>query len=343
MDKTLTISQQHIQQRLDVFCKNQFPLHSRASLQKLIKEGAISVNSRTVKPGYLLHLNDIVSVNLTQSVRPELPPAELPVIPIIFEDQDIVVINKPAGLLVHTDALHEPSVAAWFAHRYPNLSVGEDNHRPGIVHRLDRDTSGVMVLAKSPLAFQQLKQQFKKHFAKKEYLALVFGKPGGDDGRINQAIIRSKRNPSRRTIVPKNKSSLFTGKMAITEWRIEKVLSNNFTLLRVSPLTGRTHQIRVHLHFIAHPIVGDHLYTFKRQQSPVGAKRQMLHAEQLTIKLPNGNRKSYRAPLPEDFTAVLQQLHYDYNPSTDTNQPVSFRTPSSFQAKHISKPSKQKY
>ena len=317
MDQTITIPEQHIAQRLDVFFKNRFPLHSRASLQKLIKDGAITVNSRTVKPGYILRLNDIVSVNLTQSVPAELTPAEPPVIPIIFEDQHIVVINKPAGLLVHTEALHEPSVAAWFSHRYPNSSVGEDSYRPGIVHRLDRDTSGVMVLAKSPLAFQQLKQQFKKHFAKKEYLALVFGKPGGDDGRINQAIIRSLRNPSRRTIVPKTKASLLAGKMAITEWRIEKVLSNNFTLLRVYPLTGRTHQIRVHLHFIGHPIVGDHLYTFKRQHSPVGVKRQMLHAEKLTIKLLSGVRKTYLAPLPDDFTAVLAGI----SPKSDT--PIS--------------------
>jgi len=309
MNQTISISKQHAAQRLDVFCKNNNPQHSRAYLQKLIKEGAITVNSRTVKPGYVLRLNDIVAVNLTQAVPAALPLAEPPVIPIIFEDQHIVVINKPAGLLVHTEALHEPSVAAWFAHRYPNLSIGEDSYRPGIIHRLDRDTSGVMVLAKSPLAFQQLKQQFKKHFAKKEYLALVFGKLGGDVGRINQAIIRSMRNPSRRTIVPKTKASLLAGKMAITEWRIEKVLSNNFTLLRVYPLTGRTHQIRVHLHFIGHPIVGDHLYTFKRQHSPVGVKRQMLHAEKLTIKLPSGVRKTYRAPLPDDFTAVLSGIN----------------------------------
>jgi 23S rRNA pseudouridine1911/1915/1917 synthase len=192
-----------------------------------------------------------------------------------------------------------------------------------------------MILAKTAAAMQHYKQQFKKHYAKKEYLALVFGELNGNDGRINQAIIRSRRNPSRRTIVPKTKAHILSGKMAITEWRIEKALTKNYTLLRVYPLTGRTHQIRVHLHFIGHPIVGDHLYTFKRQQSPPGVKRQMLHAEKLTIKLPAGVRKSYRAPLPEDFVTVLQGLHYDISQLNTDTKPTTFRTPSSFKSRSV--------
>lgn len=314
MNNSVTINQQQAGQRLDVFCKNQFPAHSRAALQKLIKDEAITANNHSVKPSYILREGDIVAINLPSSVPTNpAPPVPAPVIPIIYEDAHLVVINKSAGLIVHTDQPHEPSVAAWFTHRYPELSQVGDPARPGLVHRLDRDTSGVLVLAKSPIAFQHLQQQFKKHFAKKEYMALVFGRPTGDDGRINQSIIRSKRNPSRRTIVPKKKTSLLTGKTAITEWRIERPLGK-YTLLRVFPLTGRTHQIRVHLHFIGHPIVGDHLYTFKRQSSPPGVPRQLLHAEKLTIKLPSGTKKTFRAPLPNDFTAVLDGI----NPKSET-------------------------
>jgi 23S rRNA pseudouridine1911/1915/1917 synthase len=143
---------------------------------------------------------------------------------------------------------------------------------------------------------------------KKEYLALVFGVPGGTDGRVTRPLVRSRRNPSRRAAVPRTETNTLIGKPAITEWRLEKAFAKKYALLRVFPLTGRTHQIRVHLHHIGHPIVGDALYTFKRQKPPAGVPRQLLHAEKLTVMTSPGVRKTFTAPLPEDFQSVLDRL-----------------------------------
>lgn len=330
----MTIQPREAGQRLDIYCARLLPQFSRAKLQKAIKEGQITVNSESIKPRYSVRANDQVSILLTKQPVIEQASVETPSISIIHEDNEIVVINKPAGLIVHPSPANEPvTIASWFIQRYPKaVDIGEDPTRPGIVHRLDKDTSGVMVLAKTQESFENLKRQFKKHRAKKEYLALVFGVPKMSEGRINQAIIRSKQNPSRRTIVPKNKESLLIGKPAITEWKREKKYQDKYALIRVFPLTGRTHQIRVHMHFISHPIVGDTLYVFKRQKPPTGVTRQLLHAENLSIMLLSGKRKTFTAPLPEDFQKALNKL----SNTTDTlqkNHKLGFRTPASFKAK----------
>lgn len=300
-DKTQTISEGSVGQRLDIFCTTQLPHLSRSAIQKAIKEGRITVNNETVKPRYALRENDTISFDITENTEESLP-IEQPKLEILHEDKNIVVINKPAGIEAHPGQVpNQPTVSGWFAERYPDAQdVGEQENRPGIVHRLDKETSGVMVLAKHQESYEYLKKQFQKHRVQKEYLALVFGIPGGSDGRIVQALARSKKNPLRRTI---NKE----GKPAITEWKKEDAF-NSFALLRVFPLTGRTHQIRVHLHFIGHPIVGDRLYTFKRQKPPHGVTHHLLHAEKLTINLQQGKRKTFTAPIPEDFQAVIKEL-----------------------------------
>lgn len=301
MKKTFKVTIEEKGQRLDVFCVSQLPQFSRAFLQKAIKGGAITINSKQVKPGYTLRENDAVAISLKKertTLEPVIP-QEIS-IPIIYEDKEVVVINKPASLVVHPGAANEQAtVASWFINKYPDSKdVGDDPNRPGIVHRLDKDTSGVLILAKTQEAFEHLKQQFKKHRVKKEYLTVVFGVPCAKEGRINQPLARSRRNPLRRAIDEE-------GKPAITEWQLDKKLSDKFALLKAFPLTGRTHQIRVHLHFLGHPIVGDTLYTFKRQRPPRGVKRQLLHAEKLTLALPSGKRKSFMVPLPQDFAKVL--------------------------------------
>jgi len=307
MTTTFTITAEEEGQRLDVWCVSKMPELSRATLQKAIQAGAIKVNGKTVKPRRAVRTDDIVDFYLVAPEPEEKQPTELEV-DILFEDDDVVVINKDAGVVahpgVHTTAT---TISDWFASTYPAASkVGEGALRAGIVHRLDKDTSGVMILAKKQKAYEHLKLQFSKRRARKEYLALVFGSPTEPSGRIAKPLARSKRNPMRRTIN-------LDGKEAISEWEKEQAYvdqrdKRTYALLRVKPYTGRTHQIRVHLHWLGFPIVGDSLYVFKRQKPPLGTTRQLLHAAKLTIELPNGERKSFTAPLPDDFMSVLQEM-----------------------------------
>lgn len=290
-------------QRLDVWCVSNFSGFSRAALQRAIKEGAITVNGKTQKPRYSVQAGDQVSlIAVLDAPAQEAKDVEPVKLQVLYEDPHVVVVNKPPGLAVHPGQGNEQrTVSHWFIQHYPgSIDVG-DHDRPGIVHRLDKDTSGVLIMAKIQQAFDWLKQEFKQHRARKEYLALVFGVPGEPKGRITRPLQRSKRNPLRRTVDPE-------GKPAITEWRFEEKYQDSYALLRVYPLTGRTHQIRVHLHFLGFPIVGDQLYTFRRQKPPAGVKRQLLHAEKLTVMLPSKKRKSFVAPLPDDFEAVIEGL-----------------------------------
>ncbi len=292
MKESLTVTSSAAGQRLDIFCVSKVLSLSRTALQRAIKNGDITVNNQVVKPRYIVRTDDIVHVQLPAKTLPAAPPSSPPSPPILYEDKDIVVINKPAGLTVQPGIANETgTITDWFTSRYPG-------RRGGLVHRLDKDTSGVLVLAKTDKIHAYLKQQFKKRRVKKEYLAVVFGVPKASDGRITRPLARSKRNPLRRTIDE-------TGKPAITEWQLEKKLGYKYALLRVFPFTGRTHQIRVHLHFLGHPIVGDKLYTFKRQHPPAGVTHQLLHAHKLTLALPSGKRKTFTAPLPVDFQRVL--------------------------------------
>ena len=309
MNQVFTIPDEDAGQRLDVWCVSHMPALSRAALQKLIKEGHITVDEKPVKPKHIVQAGSVVAISAPDP-KPVEAPTELPTIPILHEDSDIVVIDKPAGIAVHPAATSSSAatVSDWFAARYPNAHIGEAG-RYGIVHRLDKDTSGVLVLAKTQQGYERLKEQFKRHRVRKEYLALVFGIPTGRDGRIVQPIGRSSRNPSRRTVISGGKSFETTqGKPAITEWRVERTFGNDYTLLRVFPFTGRTHQIRVHLHFIGNPIVGDALYVIKKQRPPAGTKRQLLHAESLTLQLTSGKKKTFIAPLAQDFEEVLEQI-----------------------------------
>ncbi|MEX1997716.1 MAG: RluA family pseudouridine synthase [Candidatus Andersenbacteria bacterium] len=318
MEKLLTVSAADAGQRLDVFCVSQLPGYSRAALQRAIREDQIKINNTTGKPRQIVSEGDVITIALPASAhRPEEQagaPASL-TFPILYEDRDVVVINKPAGVVVHAGNGREaPTVVSWLEQRYPAIgTVGEDAQRPGIVHRLDRETSGALIIAKTQAAYEHLKEQFQRRRAHKEYLALVFGQPGETKGRINRALTRSRRNPLRRTIasesVPTSPEGLRGApKDAVTEWRLEEKLAGRFTLLRVFPLTGRTHQIRAHLHFLGFPIVGDALYTFKRQRPPHGVMRHLLHAQRLTVTLLTGKRKTFTAPLPPDFQQVLDAL-----------------------------------
>lgn len=236
-------------------------------------------------------------------------------LPIIYEDKDIVAIDKPSGVMTHGDGRStEATVSDWFAAKYPeSASVGETQRlpdgtelaRPGVVHRLDRETSGVLVLAKTQEAHAFLKEAFKNREAKKTYLTFVYGVPKEKKGTIEFSIGRSRQDFRLRSAQPKAKGTL---REAITKYLvIAESLDGTHAILKVMPETGRTHQIRVHLKAIHHPVVGDPLYAPNRV-ADLGFSRLGLHAFELDLPLPSGGRKELRAPLPADLREALTRF-----------------------------------
>ena len=227
---------------------------------------------------------------------------------IIYEDKDIIVVNKPAGILTHPlrSDQNDTLINALLAY-YPAIKdVGDDSPggelRPGIVHRLDRDTSGLIIAAKNNQSFEYLKKQFAEKKIEKHYFALVIGKVKDKKGIITKAISRSKKDGKKRSALLDEKS-----KSAWTQYWVLKYFKD-YTLLDVFPKTGRTHQIRVHLASIGHPIAGDEQYKFKRQPLPENLKRQFLHAHALKFKLLDGKIAEFKSPLPKDLKNVLDKL-----------------------------------
>lgn len=223
---------------------------------------------------------------------------------IVFENNDILVIDKPAGLIVHpVNKSPKNTLVEQILSYCPKIKdVGDDSLRPGIVHRLDKDTSGLMVVAKNNQAFRYLKKQFASRKVIKKYLALVIGQVKDKKGTITKAISLSKKDHKKRSALLDEKA-----KQAWTEYKVLKRFKA-YTLLEVIPKTGRTHQIRVHLASIGHPIVGDKQYKFKRQPRLAGLKRQFLHAAYLKLKLPNGKLIKFKSELPQDLWTNLTCL-----------------------------------
>ena len=235
---------------------------------------------------------------------------------IIFEDSDILVLNKPAGLSVHGDGFNtEPTLADWLLQKYPDLAeVGESMFdqkgneilKPGLVHRLDRDTSGVLLVAKNQPTFLHFKEQFKNHLAQKTYRAILSGEMKGEVGQeqtINLPIGRSNHDPRQRVASAKAAGPL---REATTNYRIIKVASG-YTYVEAEPKTGRTHQLRVHFKALNYPILCDALYAPKLP-CPATMDRQALHALSLAVTMPNGQVASFSAPLPADFQNTLDNL-----------------------------------
>jgi 23S rRNA pseudouridine1911/1915/1917 synthase len=239
---------------------------------------------------------------------------------ILYEDDDVLVIDKPAGLIVHSDGrTEEPSVAAWVLRTYPALAgvgepwmspQGEVVPRPGIVHRLDRGTSGAMILAKTEEAYTFLKQQFQDRTTEKRYRALVYGHPAKDAGVIEAEIVRIRSTPPRWGVAREGEGK--KQRAAVTEWKVlsrsaDPETGEKVALLEALPKTGRTHQIRVHFKYLNHPVVCDPLYATGRP-CLLGFARPALHAFALAITLPSGARRVFEAPLPADFTAALAKM-----------------------------------
>lgn len=236
---------------------------------------------------------------------------------ILYEDSDVIVIAKPAGLITHPDGrTQEPSVAEWALKRYPELRdvgepwtspQGEVIPRPGIVHRLDRGTSGVMILAKTNEAYAFLKKQFGDRSTEKKYRALVYGHPAKDAGTIEEEIVRLRSMPPRWGVAREGESR--THRAAVTEWQVlsrgaDPATGEKVAYLEARPRTGRTHQIRVHLKHIGYPVVCDPLYA-KGRPCLFDFKRPALHAFSLSLTLPSGELHTFEAPLPADFKSAL--------------------------------------
>jgi 23S rRNA pseudouridine1911/1915/1917 synthase len=287
--------------RLDSFLHERLPDFSRSRLQSWIKEGRVLVNGASVRASYLIRGSESLSV-----VPPELPPLkaqaeELP-IRILYQDNDVVVVDKPAGMVVHAGAGHHTgTLVNALLHHFGSLSSVNGDLRPGIVHRLDRETSGVLVVARTDRAHQSLAAQFHDRKVEKVYLALVNGHMKTKMGRITAPITR---DPVRRTRMT---TKLASGRSALTEYEVlEEFESASYLRVRIG--TGRTHQIRVHLASIGHPIVGDRLYGAPPLQAG-GLSRFFLHAHYLAFHSPStGQRIAVESPLPPDLLHFLLLL-----------------------------------
>ena len=296
--------------RLDKYLAEKLPEFSRTKIQAAIEAAAVKINgsiakksSLKLKSGDRLEINEKNLAARSAAIKPEKMPLE-----IVYEDGDIAVVNKPAGLLTHpTEKITEHTLINGLLTRYPEIvGVGENPARPGILHRLDKDTSGLIIVAKNQAAFMFIKKQFLSREINKTYLAIVEGVPEKSEGKIEYDIRPSTANRLKKVAVKKvTEVKTKAHRHARTLYKLKEKLGDKFSLLEISPLTGRTHQIRVHLSAIGHPIVGDALYGSK---SRVGAKRQMLHAGALEFTAPDGKEISLSVDPPQDFKTILDKL-----------------------------------
>ena len=291
--------------RLDKFLTANLAEFSRSRLQGLIQDGFVSVNGQAAhKNGQMVEAGAVVQVRVPPPAPSSLEPEDIP-LAIVFENQDLIVVNKAAGMVVHPAAGHHSGtlVHAALAHA-PDIEGVGGEQRPGVVHRLDKQTSGLILLAKNEQAHRWLQDQFRLRKTEKFYLALVDGQPPTPSGRIEAAI---GRNDTQRKLMAVTAPG--RGREAVSEYRTLEAFAKH-TLLEVHPVTGRTHQIRLHLAFIGCPVAGDLVYGHKKASLPLG--RHFLHAARLSIRLPGeAEPRTFEAPLPEELRAALEGLRGD--------------------------------
>lgn len=294
--------------RLDRFLARASDQVSRSRWQALIKEGLVLVDGQVVRqPSAQLRGGERVTAQIPDP-RPTSLQAEPIPLDILYEDQHLIAVNKPAGMVVHPSAGHSSGtlVHAVLAHD-PDIEGVGGERRPGVVHRLDKGTSGVIVLAKDDGTHRWLQEQFKRRTVEKAYLALVLGRPPSPQGIIDAPIARHSTQRKRMAVVPRGQ-----GREARTVFRTLEVLGGH-TLLRVEPETGRTHQIRVHLEYLGTPLAGDRVYG--RSKPSLALQRPFLHAYELSIPQPEGDtRWHFLAPLPGDLRRVLAELGSTWEP-----------------------------
>ncbi|MBN1429605.1 MAG: RluA family pseudouridine synthase [Anaerolineae bacterium] len=286
-------------QRLDLFVVAAIPTLSRTEVQRLIKAGLVTVNGQTAKSSYQLSAGEAVSVSML-SVQTQPTLAEDIPLDVLYEDDDLVAINKPCGLVVHPAIGNESGTLVNAAlMRWPDMCRVTGEERAGIVHRLDKDTSGVIVMAKTPDALKSLQTQFHDRLVYKRYIALVEGIPEQPSGIIEAPIGRNPKNRRRMAVVQ-------DGREAVTRYDITETFED-CALISVEIKTGRTHQIRVHMGWLGHPVVADAIYG--RKTSVVECPRLFLHAAELQVTSPStGERLHFESQLPSELQAVLKKL-----------------------------------
>lgn len=303
IDRIVTFKYQFEQsQRLDKYLVTCFPKFSRSRIQTLIKGGQVTVNGVMVrKAGHTLQDQDVVDFSIPPKLPSSLIPEDIP-LDIVFENEDMIVVNKPAGMVVHPSAGHNSGtlVHAALSHAPEMEGIGGEQ-RPGVVHRLDKNTSGLILLAKNDLSHRWLQNQFSQRKVKKIYIALVDGHPPTPTGRIEAPIGRDPSNRKKMAVVTPRK-----GRSAITEFITLESFPEH-TFLEIHPITGRTHQIRLHMVFLGCPITADTIYG--RRQPSLPLKRHFLHAAQIGIRIPGEDQpRTFKARLPQELEDILAEL-----------------------------------
>ena len=307
--ENFTVEQSLPSERLDVFLRTKFPAVSRGAMQRLIEQGHIRVDGKAVKPTHAPRAGEKIEIHFPEPKPAEAQPEEIP-LDILFEDKSLLVVNKPAGLVVHPAAGHEEHtlVNALLFHCKGSLSGIGGVARPGIVHRLDKETSGCLVVAKNDETHIALSEQFANRVVKKVYHAIVCGEVPREAGEIHAAIAR---HPTHRKRMAVHDDS--DGRAAHTSYRVLEKL-NHATLVEAQIHTGRTHQIRVHFQHLGHPVVGDDTYGSTKNKrlkelANYAAPRVLLHAKELSFIHPRTqNTLKFSAPLPDDFKLALKLL-----------------------------------
>ena len=303
MENKVLQAEEFVGERIDKFLSCRLEEVSRSYIQKLIKEGHVSVNGKPVKANYKLGAGDEISVEIPEAKEPDILPEDIP-LDILYEDQDILVVNKPKGMVVHPAAGHYSGtlVNALMYHCKDSLSGINGVMRPGIVHRIDMDTTGSLLVCKNDEAHRILAEQLKEHTIRREYHAIVYGNIKEDTGTVDEPIGRHPTDRKKMSINHKN------GKQAVTHYEVLERFGN-FTYIRCRLETGRTHQIRVHMASLHHPLLGDEVYGPSSRPPFPGLKGQVLHAKILGIYHPaTGEYTEFDAPLPQYFVDLLQKL-----------------------------------
>ena len=287
--------------RIDRYLSEQLPEISRSYLQKVIRDGGVLVSGSPIKANYKVNIGDVIELLLPPAVEPEIQPEDLP-LSILYEDSDVIFVNKPKCMVVHPSAGHTSGtlVNGLLYHCQGELSGINGVMRPGIVHRIDKDTTGVLVVCKNDWAHNRVAEQLKEHSITRRYRAIVWGSLKEDVGTVDALVGRHPVDRKRMAVVSKG------GKHAVTHYRVLERFER-FTYIECELETGRTHQIRVHMAGIGHPLLGDEVYG--RGRSPYSLQGQVLHAMVLGIRHPStGEYLEVEAPLPEYFIELLEKL-----------------------------------
>ena len=297
---TLTVEEDYDNERIDRYVTSALADLSRSYIQKLIESGDITANGRKIKPSFRVKKDDTVKVITPDSVIPDIVPENIP-LDILYEDDDVIVVNKPKGMVVHPACGHyeHTLVNALMFHCKDNLSGINGVMRPGIVHRIDRDTTGSLIVCKNDRAHESIAKQLEEHTLKREYIAIVCGTLNDNEGTVDKPIGRAVSDRKKMAVTP-------SGKRAVTHYEVIEHL-DKFTLIKCRLETGRTHQIRVHMASIGHPVAGDVVYG-NGMKTPVDTMGQALHAKILGFCHPvTGEYIETNAPLPEYFERFINK------------------------------------